>query len=600
MSNLTPQQLELLARARQRAAQSASSERSANAQLPTEQRVSQALERGLDPATERRQQDIDNRTAEEAGISPAAPAEQQPGMMDTIRRNVIGGSELGQETMGERAGAAINEFGQSFFPGVARGAMELAGLPGTISDGMDWVAERAGLIPEGAAPGNPLSGSALRGHADNLTGGATEFRGDSTAAKFGGTIGEFMPGAMGAGAKGMLAYGAIPGAASEGAGQLTEGTQAEPYARIAAALTAGLGAGAAIGPRAPSVRTPGASEGQRAIAESLQAQGINPTAGQISNSPMLRRLEGTVTPRPEQTAAVTRSAMRSLGSEADRVTPATLRTARDQITGAMDDALQGVSIRPSPTLAQNADSVVAQYLTDAPSASVVPRVRAIADEIIDTATNPAANPIELSTLRTWRSALGRMSQSNDEATRSAAHGLRRIIDDATDEALRTANRSDDITRLATAREQYRNYLAVSDASTRAGSEAGILSPSQLNQSVIRTQGRDAYAVGRGTDLMETSRNAGSMLRPMPTVEAGGVRRLPGLPEASGTGLGAYAGYALSGGNPAGAVVGGLLGMSMPAAGQSFMRSGITQRLLNNPHFAAGNAARTAPGILSRD
>jgi len=525
---------------------------------------------------------------------------QEPSRWDMVRRNVIGGSPEGQETTGERIGTAINEFGQSFFPGVARGAMELAGLPGTIADGMDWLGERVGLMPEGARDqfGNPLSGSSLRGYADTATGGATEFRGDSTAARYGATIGEFAPGAVGAGPRGLLAYGVLPGAASEAAGQATEGTSMEMPARVGAALATSLLGGPLIAPRPSGVRTPGASAEQRATADALRAQGIDPTAGQITNSSILRRMEGTVSPRPEQTAAVTRSAMRSIGSEADRATPATLRAARDQITSAMDDALQGVSIRPAPNLAQSADDVVRQYLIDAPSASVVPRVRAIADEIVDAATNPSANPIDLSTLRTWRSALGRMSQSNDEATRTAAHGLRRVIDEATDEALRSANRADDIARLATSREQYRNYLAVSDASTRAGSEAGVLSPSQLNQAIIRTQGRDAYAVGRGTDLMETSRNAGSMLRPMPTVEAGGVRGMRGLPELSTTGLGAYGGYALSGGNPAGAAIGGLLGYSLPTAGQSLMRSRLMQNVMNNPQFAAGNAARTAPGLLA--
>lgn len=67
-----------------------------------------------------------------------------------------------------------------------------------------------------------------------------EYRSPTTSGKYAGTIGEFTPAAIG-GATGLarrLAMTTTAGAASEAAGQATEGTGYEPYARISTALFA--------------------------------------------------------------------------------------------------------------------------------------------------------------------------------------------------------------------------------------------------------------------------------------------------------------------------------------------------------------------------
>lgn len=63
----------------------------------------------------------------------------------------------------------------------------------------------------------------------------------TTVGRYAHTVGEFLPGIMAPGqslARNALLYAALPGVASEAAGQATEGTSAEPYARLAAALAA--------------------------------------------------------------------------------------------------------------------------------------------------------------------------------------------------------------------------------------------------------------------------------------------------------------------------------------------------------------------------
>jgi hypothetical protein len=66
---------------------------------------------------------------------------------------------------------------------------------------------------------------------------AMAYRGESTPAQFAGTIGEFVgPGGLLGGGKKLMQASVAAGAGSEAAGQATEGTDLEPYARIAGAL----------------------------------------------------------------------------------------------------------------------------------------------------------------------------------------------------------------------------------------------------------------------------------------------------------------------------------------------------------------------------
>lgn len=527
----------------------------------------------------------------------ATQQEPRQTLWDMVVENVVGRGEV--DTPGERAGEIIGDTATAFGRGLLRGGAELVGLPGTIERGItrlaNRTANRVGLLSdEGLAYEAPdvLSGAALRGGLSAITGGASEQRGDTRAERVAGTVGEFAPLAMTGGPARFLGWAVAPGTASELAGEATEGTAAEPYARAAAAVGTSLLTG---GTKAPRLGAVGADDTAQSLAKNLREAGVTPTAGQVTGSGVLRGMEGTVSPTARQIDDFTAAAMRTIGSEAPKATRGALATAQKSITTAMDDALAGVSFKPTQAMAQQADDLVTRYKEMAPAMAVVPRARGIADEIIEAATSPQAQAIDLSLLRQWRSALGKMTTSNDEATRDVAVGLRRLIDDATDTALQGAGRADDLANLAREREKYRNFIAVRDAATRAGAEAGTLSPTQLNASVMRTQGREAVAVGRGTNLEELSRGGAAMLRPAPTVEAGGVRRLP--PELQTGGLGGLLGFAAGG--PPGAVAGASAGAASVPLLQMGMRSNSIQALLNDPAYAAlSTALRTSPGVLA--
>jgi len=181
------------------------------------------------------------------------------------------------------------DVGASMASGIGRGVAGVAGIPGTIGDafnsGMSWLTG----LPE--LPKSPFSSAGLQRGLSVATGGASDYEPKTTAGEYSGTVGEFIPGAVvgGLGAGNLLRFGVLPGVASEAAGQATEGTSLEPYARVAAALASP--ALPALASRAVSPFSGAISpERQKAIA-ALQAEGVPLSAGQQTGSKALQFAE---------------------------------------------------------------------------------------------------------------------------------------------------------------------------------------------------------------------------------------------------------------------------------------------------------------------
>lgn len=147
--------------------------------------------------------------------------------------------------------------------GLADGAIGLLTLPRAIEDGVGWAfdkgvgllrgspvtdgekARREAVLDETSLFRHP-SAEQVKSNVEALTG--EFYQPQTTAGEFARTAGEFAVGGAASmprnAIRGALQFGVIPGVASEAAGQATEGTAAEPYARTAAALAAGIGASA--------------------------------------------------------------------------------------------------------------------------------------------------------------------------------------------------------------------------------------------------------------------------------------------------------------------------------------------------------------------
>jgi len=142
--------------------------------------------------------------------------------------------------------------------GIVKGATGLAGLGGDVRNLLDkgvlWAGDKLGLphpsdeaIARAQSRDIAPTSAQVRGGLEKLIGPLYEPK--TTAGHYSETVGEFLPAAlMGPGglARKAVTQAVIPGLASEAAGQATEGTAAEPYARIIGGIAGGAG-GAKLG-----------------------------------------------------------------------------------------------------------------------------------------------------------------------------------------------------------------------------------------------------------------------------------------------------------------------------------------------------------------
>jgi len=540
--------------------------------------------------------------------------EEQQSTVDEIAAQIGVIAEPSDEpTARERIGQAVVDFGRtaadtaaSGAAGVTRGVAELAGLPGTLGNLMDVGFEKIGLIPEGAAERmqSPLSGAALRGYMGSATGGATEYVGEGVPQRIAGTVGEFIGG--GAGAK----VGTVAGAGSELAGMATEGTAAEPYARVAGAIAAPVGV-AALQRGAQRAISPMAGEispaRQRAV-ETLRSEGIQPTAGQVvggtAAEKQLFREASTAVGRAKTEQALgdfTEAVMKRVGSSAQRATPDALEEAATRIGGVFDDVVEGVGVVPSRDNLISMNSALKAYKELAPKASAAPIFKNVQKALNQAAVSGQPIPAEI--VKTWRSTMSKLTKSSDAAMREAAIESLEAIDDAINASLIAARKPEAIAQLREARGQYRNLLAIEDAAKRADVE-GVLSPLQLRSALI-AQGRRRYVQGKG-DLGPITRAASDVLKPLPN--SGTQQRLSAgqvLGGASGgTATGLAAGFGLGLDPLTATAVGGATAIT-PAIRNRFLASDAGQRYFQNQLMQEAGPlidkqlVRTVPGLLSQ-
>jgi len=484
--------------------------------------------------------------------------------------------------------------------GVARGTADLVGLPGTLSDlgksGMDWLLSKGyetvtGDKPEpgsffaglsGQTP-SQFSGPRARSGLSAVTGGASEYEPQTTAGEFAGTVGEFLPGAVAFGGlspSNLARFGVAPGLASEGAGQLTEGTPYEPYARIAAALAAPVALSAAR-----KLVTPiGVSPERSAAAAALKSEGVTPTAGQTTGSRGLRYRESelggarTADMLETQGEQFTKAALKRAGIDANRATPEVMEKGLKAIGDKFDDLASRNSIAPDQQFLSDLRNARSAYIESVGSGAQAPIVENVITDIIGDIQKAGGTfkGADYKKFATRVRDAGRNTSSRE--LKSAMGDLRETLDDAMERSL-AAIGSDDMAAWRNARREYRNFLTLEQAAAGAGEDAalGLISPARLRQATVTSQGRRNYVTGKG-DFEELARSGEALLKPLPN--SGTAPRLNAqqlIPYLAGAG---GVGGTLAGGPIAG-LAGIIAGAAAPAvAGRALMSAPVQAYLAN--------------------
>lgn len=523
--------------------------------------------------------------------------------------------------------------------GVARGALDLLGLPGTIGDAVNsagqWALRKGYQAVTGDEPSaqgggverffagpteeleaqmvgggsNPLSGQNIRKVASQATDGATEYQPKTTAGKYAGTVGEFLPGAaaFGGGSIGNLArFGVLPGLASEGAGQATEGSALEPYARVAAALMA---------PAAPAMASRAispfrAAPGRMAAADVLRSEGIRPTAGQVTGNKGLQYAEAELggaraaDMMDDQARAFTEAAMRRAGG-AGLATPENMASLKAQIGQGFDDVAARNSVRVDQSLVDDFNGTMREYnrVLGSEQKQIVGN---IAQDIVDRfkAGSGSLSGKDYQMLRSRLSKRAQNAAGSDNELAEAYRGLRNALDRGMERSVRP----EDAGEWARLNKEYGNMKTLQKASVGGGEDAGlgIISPARLRMAASSGKNLDKFTTGK-SDFSELSKAGQAMMTPLPqsgTNSRQVARNLgPIVPMMIGSATGAAAGGQENG--ILGALGGAALGALAPkVAGKALMSRPAQAYLMNqaapavnfaDPRYAAVIAALLGQG-----
>jgi len=246
-----------------------------------------------------------------------------------------GGDWWANDPVVKPAGPSVAEdVAKSGASGLARGAIGLVGLPGTIAQGVrrgaDFLADQtvgravnyaktgsfdapslppsdemirqtplAGYIPD---PGRVISGEALTDAAATVVPGI-KYQPQTVAGEYARTVGEFAPGILSPGTMTQKIIGGVlaPALLSETAGQATKGTSLETPARIIGALTGAVGGTLAT---RPSTAQAALSTGMQGVDDATMVR-----AGQLMNEAQSR---GVALTWPEAVAQVTGGGARGM------------------------------------------------------------------------------------------------------------------------------------------------------------------------------------------------------------------------------------------------------------------------------------------------
>lgn len=510
-------------------------------------------------------------------------------------------------SMGEAAVGAAKALGS----GLVRGAVGFSTLPGNLEvlgrAGINRGAELLGVKP----PVNPDSAlinyNDFMGRLENTVGPL--YKPKTVPEQFISTVGEFAPAAIGGGASlgAKAAQVAAPALLSESAGQLTKGTAAEPYARVAGGMLGGVATN--FGARA--VTPAGKVDGVRAnnVAE-LNRQGVNSLlAGQKTGHKMTRALEDAsvsmpgggrttaivdkgmeqFTERALKNIGVDKQVYQQLGLEGARATDEVLEYAATQIGKRFENVAKAARVLPDKQLQAGLTKAVREYTNKTSQGNRVPAVQQYANEILTEATKSGG--MDGRKYLAIRSALRADQRSGDPQLRSATQELVDQLDAAMIRAAPRNLRPQVSKYIQDNNRQWRDFLAIRETMKRQGetSSAGLISPQVLNQE-IKKQSKNLVS-RNSRELGKLARAGDDVMRPLKSSGTAERQQAISVLKGPSTALSAIGGALASGGDPFTTVVAGLTPLALQAG---------TARLASNPTLQKYLANQLMTGRIQTD
>lgn len=492
---------------------------------------------------------------------------------------------------------------KSLGSGAVQGVTGLVGLPGTVEQlgrmGINYAAKTFGGATDNVVSPQPAlaTGQDVKTMVENnITGKLHEPQ--STAGKYAKTIGEFAPGALFPGGLAQRVIGNVvaPAVASEAAGQATEGTSLEPWARVGGALAGGMAPnmiGRALTP-APSNAV------RQGHVNTLRNEGVTDlTAGQVTGAMPLRWMEAATLDTPmtgarlptmmeRQAEQFTQAALRRAGINAPRATQDVIDQGFTQLGQRFDALANASTARMTTADANRITTALRNYERLTPPRNQVDAVREYLQNLVTHAGNPIPGPV----YARYRSQIekdARALQVSDPMAAETLRNIRNVLDDAVERGMPQAQRG----QWRETRNQYRNLLVVSKAAGAAGEGAanGLISPAQLAGATKQLHGLRNYQRGRG-DYAQLARAGEAIMKPLP--QSGTAPRLMAM-QLGQTVAGGAAGAAAGGGDPTTTTIGALLPWIIRGAAGRALMSRPAQRYLTNQAFPNGltNAAQSS-------
>jgi len=478
--------------------------------------------------------------------------------------------------------------------GVAKGVAGIGGFIGDVSNlgargleaATNYVSDKLGVDrpapydPKKSILRNlPTSESVGKAIQDEMYGGAEPYKPQNTAEKYAKTIGEFIPGLAGGG--GALALGrraitnvAAPAIGSEAAGQFTEGTDAEPYARVAGAVAGGLAPSALA-----RVVTPLPSSNVRTgLVAALNREGVTSlTAGQRTGNKTLQYAESILGDAPfagqgasriqqEGKRQFTEAATRRAGIEGSSV-PENLAANSERLGQQFRDLSARNTLTFDQQFANDIGASVRGYQRVPPS-----QQRAVVEGYVnDIVDHMRTGQMPGEFYQEMRSRLSRQAnglRNSDPTLSDTLRGMRNALDNAMGRSIGPADQQ----LWNQTRREYGAQRVLEKTASRAGEATaeGNIVPQNL-RNTVSAENRGQYARGHG-DFAELARAGSAVMAPLPNSGTGQRLAINAIASALGGGFGAASGMGvgsalgLAAGAAAGPAIAGRALMSRPVQG----------------------------------